>query len=82
VAKSKTTGAKPVKAPGEKPRGAAKKDAKGRPYRAIAFRVYQDYDKWIQEFAERERASVATLIDQALAAYARERGYSEPPKRV
>ena len=56
--------------------------AVGRPYRAIAFRVYQDYDKWIQEFADRERASVATLIDQALAAYARERGHTEPPKRV
>lgn len=74
--------AKTMKAGKATVRRVPSEDAKGRPYRAIAFRVYQDYDKWIQEFADRERASVATLIDQALAAYARERGHTEPPKRV
>jgi len=59
--------------------GRPTKPAKGRTF---GVRMEPDYLAWITGFAERERVPVASLFDQALAAYARERGYTEPPKRV
>lgn len=62
---------------------ANKPSAKATPKgRTFGVRMDGQYLEWIQAFADRERASIATLIDQAIASYARERGYSEPPKRI
>lgn len=64
-----------------------KKSGAGRPAKATkgrTFGVRMDgpYLDWITRFADQERASVATLIDQAVAFYAKERGVEEPPKRI
>jgi hypothetical protein len=40
------------------------------------------YAEWIDEFAASERMGVATLIDRAVAAYAKETGFKAPPERV
>jgi hypothetical protein len=45
-------------------------------------RMTEEYAKWIDEFASSERMGVATLIDRAVAAYAKEAGFKAPPERV
>ena len=76
MAKAKTTGAK-----GSKPKGGVK-GAKDRPYKAIAFRVYQAYAEWLEDCAARDRSTVAALLDRAVTAYAKDQGWPEPPPRV
>jgi hypothetical protein len=40
------------------------------------------YAEWIDQFASAERMGVATLIDRAVAAYAKQVGFKTPPERV
>jgi hypothetical protein len=40
------------------------------------------YAEWIDEFAPSERMGVATLIDRAVADYAKQVGFRTPPERV
>lgn len=56
--------------------GASKTSAK-----TVGFRVSADYATWLEDVAGRNRSTVAGLLDQALAAYAKERGWPEPPPR-
>lgn len=52
-----------------------------RPAKTIGLRVSGDYAAWIEEFASSERMSVATLIDRAVAAYAKQTAFRSPPER-
>jgi hypothetical protein len=45
-------------------------------------RMKEEYAKWIDEFAASERMGVATLIDRAVAAYAKQAGFRNPPDRT
>jgi hypothetical protein len=36
---------------------------------------------WLVRFAARERSDLADLVDDALVAYAKERGFEAPPQR-
>jgi hypothetical protein len=45
-------------------------------------RMTHAYAKWLEELADTERLGIATLVDRVLAAYAKEVGFREPPKRV
>jgi hypothetical protein len=45
-------------------------------------RMTSEYAKWIDEFATSERMGVATLIDRAVADYAKRAGFKTPPGRV
>jgi hypothetical protein len=46
------------------------------------FRMTAEYAEWIGEFAASERMGVATLIDRAMADYAKKSGFKAPPGRV
>jgi hypothetical protein len=60
---------------GKKKRGRAGDDPE------VKFRCSAEFKAWLEGFAHRERDSVSSLIDKALAAYARSRGEGEPPPR-
>ena len=45
-------------------------------------RMSEVYAAWIDEFAASERMGVATLIDRAVADYAKRLGFKTPPERV
>jgi hypothetical protein len=45
-------------------------------------RMTEAYAEWIDQFAAAERMGVATLIDRAVAAYAKQVGFKTPPERV
>jgi hypothetical protein len=45
-------------------------------------RMTEAYAEWIDQFAAVERMGVATLIDRAVAAYAKQVGFTAPPERV
>jgi hypothetical protein len=45
-------------------------------------RMTQSYAEWLDRLASSERMSVATLIDRAVAAYAKQAGFEPPPERV
>jgi hypothetical protein len=47
----------------------------------VAVRCRSDWKDWLQAFAERERSTPTTLIDQALADLAAKRAFRGPPKR-
>jgi hypothetical protein len=49
---------------------------------AKGVRMTREYSDWLDRLADRERMSVATLIDRAVTAYARETGFEAPPVRV
>ena len=69
-----TTMARPKKA-------APKKASKPQP-KAIAFRAGPEYVAWVEELASANRSTVAGLLDQALAKYARDIGFTKPtPER-
>ena len=68
---------KAKKKPGPKPDPSRTRDA------AIMVRSTEAWKRAVEAFAEFDRApSVSDLIDRAVVAYARERGYEKPiPKR-
>ena len=45
-------------------------------------KVRQEYAGWLDRFAARERVTLASLFDRALASHAREVGFELPPERV
>jgi hypothetical protein len=45
-------------------------------------RMTEAYAEWIDRLASSERMGVATLIDRAVAAYAKQAGFELPPERV
>ena len=47
----------------------------------LRVRVSGAYKAWVTRFAEAERSDMSDLIDDALAAYAKARGFEVPPKR-
>jgi hypothetical protein len=52
------------------------------PDRTIAFRVSGEYGVWVDQLASHNRSTVAGLLDQALARFAKEIGFEErPPER-
>ena len=49
---------------------------------ARGIRMTREYADWLDQLASSERMSVATLIDRAVAAYAKQMGFKVPPDRV
>ena len=49
---------------------------------AKGIRMTREYADWLERLASSERMSVSTLIDRAIADYARRAGFQEPPERV
>jgi hypothetical protein len=50
--------------------------------KAIAFRAGPEYVAWVDDLASANRSTVSGLLDQALAKYAREIGFTKPiPER-
>ena len=47
----------------------------------LRVRVSGAYKAWVTRFAEAERSDMSDLIDDALVAYAKARGFEAPPKR-
>lgn len=47
--------------------------------KTIAFRCSGPYAAWVDRLAEHNRTTVAGTLDQALARFAREIGFNEPP---
>ena len=47
----------------------------------LGIRGSEAYKAWLVRFAEQERSDLADLVDDALVAYAKERGFEAPPKR-
>ena len=47
--------------------------------RTIGVRASAAYAEWAQRVAQANRSTVAGLVDQALVAYARQIGFTEPP---
>lgn len=66
--------------PGRRKRGRPKG---GEPVRetVVALKGAAGWKAWLDEFAAHCRLGLADTIEQALLAYARERGFREPPKR-
>jgi hypothetical protein len=50
--------------------------------KSLAFRVTADYGDWVEAFASFNRSTVSGLFDQALAEYAKLRGFKSPPERT
>jgi hypothetical protein len=49
---------------------------------AKGVRMTREYSDWLDRLAAQERMSVSTLIDRALADYAKQSGFEAPPARV
>jgi hypothetical protein len=49
---------------------------------AKGVRMTRTYANWLDKLAARERMSVSTLIDRAVADYASRAGFDAPPERV
>jgi hypothetical protein len=64
--------------PGRKPSG---KPAPGE-MTTRAFRMRQQYADWLEDFAILNRTSLAGLFDQAIAEYAKVKGFKAPPQRT
>jgi hypothetical protein len=47
----------------------------------LRVRVSGAYKAWVARFAEAERSDMSDLIDDALVAHAKARGFEAPPKR-
>jgi hypothetical protein len=47
-----------------------------------AFRMRQAYADWLDQFAAKERVSLAALFDRALSTHAERAGFEVPPERV
>ena len=51
--------------------------------KTIGFRVTGEYAEWVDRLATKNRSTVAGLIDQSLARFAKEIGFTEePPERT
>jgi hypothetical protein len=61
--------------------GRPKKSA-GQSIRAVAVRASAEYALWVEQFAEFNRTPVSGLVDQALAEFARIKGFKNPPGRT
>ena len=72
------TGATTMTKPGRKPSG--KPDPNEMTTRA--FRMRQQYADWLEGLAAYNRTSLAGLFDQAIAEYARAKGFKPPPQRT
>jgi hypothetical protein len=60
----------------------AKKKPAGPEMLAKGVRMTRVYADWLDKLAARERMSVSTLIDRAVADYAVRVGFEAPPERV
>lgn len=49
--------------------------------RTVAMRTSGEYAAWVDRLAEKNRTTVAGLLDQALAAFAKQIGFDEEPPR-
>lgn len=49
---------------------------------AKGVRMTREYSDWLDRLASQERMSVSTLIDRALADYAKRISFESPPARV
>jgi hypothetical protein len=49
---------------------------------AKGVRMTREYSDWLDRLASKERMSVSTLIDRAVAEYAARIGFEAPPERV
>ena len=47
-----------------------------------AIRMRQEYADWLDQFATKERVTLASLFDRALATHAEQAGFRAPPERV
>jgi hypothetical protein len=61
---------------------AKKKPGTGPEMLAKGVRMTREYSDWLERLASKERMSVSTLIDRALADYAERAGFEAPPERV
>lgn len=50
--------------------------------KSVAFRVSAPYSEWVDRMAAHNRTTIAGLLDQALARYAKETGFEAPPERT
>ena len=50
--------------------------------KTLALRVTDEYAAWVEELRALNRTTQAGLFDQALAAFARQKGFREPPERT
>jgi hypothetical protein len=48
---------------------------------SVRIRVSGAYKDWLVRFADAERSDMSDLIDDALTAHAKARGFEAPPKR-
>ena len=65
-----------------RPKKTATKPARKPQLKAIAFRAGPEYVAWVEDLATANRSTVSGLLDQALAKYAREIGFTNPiPER-
>ena len=75
---AQSTGATTMTKPGRKPSGKPNPNE----MTTRAFRMRQQYADWLEAFAVQNRTSLAGLFDQALAEYARDKGFKSPPQRT
>lgn len=47
----------------------------------LGMRGAEEYKSWLVRFAQAERSDMVDLVDDALEAYAKQRGFEPPPKR-
>jgi hypothetical protein len=47
----------------------------------LGIRGGEEYKQWLIKFALHERSDMVDLVDDALAAYAKAKGFDVPPKR-
>jgi hypothetical protein len=74
------------RSPGDKKGAAAR--SPGRPVseqgprvQVLGIRGRPEWKEWLREFAEIHRSEMVDLIDDALEAFARTKGFRSPPKR-
>jgi hypothetical protein len=61
---------------------AKKKKPAGPEMLAKGLRMTREYADWLDRLASKERMTIATLIDRAVAEYAARAGFEAPPERV
>ncbi len=60
---------------------AAKAEAGTKEMTTRGIRMSREYVEWLEELAKQERFNISTLIDRAVADYARNIGFRSPPER-
>lgn len=61
---------------------ATKKKTAPTTVKSVAFRVSAEYSEWLDRMAIHNRTTIAGLMDQALARYAKETDFEGPPERA